>query len=246
MSTGPPFLVQASLCSYFCQDSNAPSFSNCLCCLLLQSWQVLLQPVGGCGATHTHFVSQLHDYGASVSASGISVQLLLSGSQCTKPLKLSLLLVASKLACHVAALLVAVQPEIWDPAPYLQYWLAAQSRHNIVKLLPRAFWQCAHSGKQHPACTKTWHVQVSACPLVLGMHSHTHLASQLLPGWADFHSRHTIVKALLRALRCTVLFARQLPKLVPKDGLCRLDSDILASNFGAVFFTTILIYCKNI
>ena len=148
---------------------------------------------------------------------------------------------AKRWAAQAAALLVVVQPEIWDLAPYLQYWLAAQSRHIIVKLLPRAFWQCAHSGKQHPACTKTWHVQVSACPLVLGMHSHTPLASQLLPGWAGFHSRHITVKALLRGFRCTVLFAQQLPKLVPKDGLRRLESEILATNPRAVYFTTVLI-----
>ncbi len=103
MTTGAPFLVHTSMCSHCCQDSHAPSLSKCLCCLLLQSCQVLLQPVGGCGAAHTH------------------------------------------------------------------------------------------------------------------------LASQLLPSWAGFQSRHIIVKVLLRGFRCTVLFAQQLPKLVPKDGLCRLQ-----------------------
>ena len=80
MTTGAPFLVQASLCSCCCQNSTAPTLTNYLCCLLLQTWQVLLQPVGVCGDAHTHIASQLHDYWGSFSGSGISVQLLLSAA----------------------------------------------------------------------------------------------------------------------------------------------------------------------
>ncbi len=169
MTTGAPFLVHTSLCSHCCQDSNAPSLSKCLCCLLLQSCQVLLQPVGGCGAAHTHLASQLHHYWGSFSGSHISVQPLLSGFQCTKSLKMSLLPAvsllpaASKLPSPAAACWgVRCSPHTPCITALAKLGRFSQQAHHCEGVAERVQVHSAVCTAAPKACAKRWAVQTAA------------------------------------------------------------------------------------